>query len=62
MPVAGRIARDSARSPDSIRHPLAALITAPVRAVKARGPVALAPGALAAVPVMFVRRIALTRC
>ncbi|MCA3506167.1 MAG: hypothetical protein IOD01_02585 [Rhodobacter sp.] len=61
VPVFGRIARDSARSPDSIRHALAALITALVTTVKTQRPVAIAPGALAAVTVMLVLRIALTR-
>ncbi|MCA3452749.1 MAG: hypothetical protein IOC92_10695 [Rhodobacter sp.] len=61
MQVPGRIARDSACSPDSIRYALAALLTALVTTVKTQRPVALAPGALAAVPVMFVRRIAITR-
>ena len=62
MPVTGRIVRDNARSPDSMRYALAALMTALVTAVKTRGPVALAPGALAAVPVVFVLLVALTRC
>jgi len=39
MPVTGRIVRDNARSPDSMRYALAALLTALVRAVKTRGPV-----------------------
>jgi len=62
IPVFGWILRDSARSPDSIRHALAALITALVTTVKTQRPVALAPGALAAVPVVFVLLVALTRC
>jgi len=61
VPVPGRIARDSACSPDSIRYALAALMTALVTTVKTQRPVALAPGALAAVTVMLVLRIALTR-
>jgi len=61
MPVTGRIVRDNARSPDSIRYALAALMTALVTAVKTRGPVALAPRSLAVMPVMVVLPVAITR-
>jgi hypothetical protein len=61
IPVFGWIARDIARGPDNIWYALVILLTLLVLAVKAWGLVALALGALAAVPVMFVVLIAITR-
>lgn len=61
IPVFGWIARDIARCPDNIWYALVILLTLLVLAVKAWGLVALALGALAAVPLMFVVLIAITR-
>jgi hypothetical protein len=61
VPVFGWIARDIARSPDSIWYALVILLTVLVLAVKTWGLVALALSALAAVPVIFVLLIAITR-
>ena len=59
VPVSGWIARDIARSPDTIRYALVVLLTVLVPAVKTWGLVALALTALAAVPAMFVLLIAI---
>ena len=61
VPVFGWIARDIARGPDNIWYALVILLTALVLAVKTWGLVALALSALAAVPVIFVLLIAITR-
>ena len=61
VPVVGWIARDIARGPDTIWYALVILLTVLVLAVKTWGLVALALGALGAVPVIFVLLIAITR-
>ena len=61
VPVLGWIARDIARSPDTNWYALVILLTVLVLAVKTWGLVALALSALAAVPVIFVLLIAITR-
>jgi hypothetical protein len=59
--VVGRIARDIARSPDTLCCALTILLTVLLLAMKTWGLAALAPGALAAVPVIFLLPIAITR-
>ena len=61
IPVVGWIARDIARAPDNLWYALVILLTVLVLAVKTWGLVALGLGALAAVPVMFLLLIAITR-
>lgn len=61
IPVIGWIARDIARDQENIYYALVIALTLLVLAVKTWGLVALAMTGLAAVPVMFIILIAITR-
>lgn len=60
VPVAGWIARDLAREPDSFWYLLVAVLTLLILAVSTWGVAVLAMTALAMVPVMFVILILIT--
>ncbi len=61
LPVVGTLARDIARDPENIYYALVIVLTVVAMAVRTWGLPALAMAALAAVPVLFVVLVLITR-